>query len=45
MRTLLFLRDAALNTGRSAREFTADFSQRGAGGLLLIHGGKRLAKP
>src|SRR5664279_781729 len=44
VRTLLFLLDAALHARRGARKLAADFRQRGAGSLLLIERGQRLAK-
>src|SRR5690349_17057948 len=37
VRTLLFLRDAALHAAGGARIFASDFRERGAGGFLLIH--------
>src|SRR5664279_489942 len=45
VRTLLFLRDAALHGSRGARKFAPDFGQRGAGRFLLIERGERLPEP
>src|SRR5215467_810219 len=42
--TFLFPVDALLHADRCARIFARDFTERGAGGLLLAHGGKRLTK-
>src|SRR5262245_63790642 len=43
--TLLFPVDALLHADRRARIFAQDLAERCTGGLLLAHGGERLAEP
>src|ERR1051325_2423890 len=45
VRTLLFLRHAALHTRGRARIFAPDLGQRRASCFLLVHRGERLTKP